>query len=113
MAPPTIAPPIRPAARPAATPRCALAGVEASAPARVATASKAEIVFFISWSLLEMAPGIGRRVKGLLTLSSELTVSPESAQPSTRSKRNQAIGGKNGFFCAEPEKGSESAALPD
>src|SRR3978361_2197769 len=53
MAPPTIAPPMRPAATPAATPRCALAGLAASAPATVATARKAESVFFISWSLLE------------------------------------------------------------
>src|SRR5439155_12873807 len=47
MAPPTIAPPIRPAATPAATPRCALAGVAASEPAIIATATKAANVFFI------------------------------------------------------------------
>src|SRR5260221_4961189 len=47
MAPPTMAPPISPAATPAATPRCALAGVAASEPAIVATATKAANVFFI------------------------------------------------------------------
>jgi hypothetical protein len=47
-----IAPPSKPAATPAATPRCALAGVEASEPAIVATATKAANVFFMSWALL-------------------------------------------------------------
>src|SRR5471032_1084388 len=42
-----MAPPISPAATPAATPRCALAGVAASEPAIVATATKAANVFFI------------------------------------------------------------------
>src|SRR3954447_8260154 len=97
MAPPTIAPPIKPAARPAATPRCALAGVEASAPAMVATARRAEIVFFISVSLLEVAPKPGAGFK-VYSPVFELTVSPESVQPSTWSKRYQAFGGKNGFF---------------
>src|SRR3954468_2775299 len=63
MAPPTIAPPIRPAATPAATPRWALAGVEASAPASVATARKAEIVFFISGLSWRWAPERERLVK--------------------------------------------------
>src|SRR4051812_22646392 len=97
MAPPTIAPPIRPAATPAATPRCALAGVEASAPATVATARRAEIVFFISVSLLKVAPRSGAGFKVYSPIF-ELTVSPENVQPSTWSKRYQAFGGKNGFF---------------
>src|SRR5258706_4406236 len=42
-----IAPPSKPAATPAATPRCALAGVAASEPAIVGTATKAANVFFI------------------------------------------------------------------
>src|SRR6266850_3377036 len=42
-----IAPPSKPAATPAATPRCALAGVAASEPAIVATATKAANVFCI------------------------------------------------------------------
>src|ERR1700686_4429941 len=47
MAPPMIAPPISPPTTPAATPRCALAGVAASEPAIVATATKAANIFFI------------------------------------------------------------------
>src|ERR1700680_5263475 len=65
MAPPTIAPPISPAARPAATPRCALAGVVASEPAIVATATKAANVFFMSWALLEMAPAVSAGLRQL------------------------------------------------
>src|SRR4029079_11540906 len=56
-----MAPPSRPAATPAATPRCALAGVAASEPAIVATATKAAKVFFMSWALLgwrPQAPGL-------------------------------------------------------
>src|SRR4051794_25974660 len=98
MAPPTIAPPIRPAATPAATPRWALAGLEARAPASVATARKAEIVFFMFWSLLEMAPEIERRGLGSTHPYLELTAWSESAQPSTWSKRCHAMDGKTGFF---------------
>jgi hypothetical protein len=49
-----IAPPISPPTTPAATPRCALAGVAASEPAIVATATKAANVFFMSLALLEV-----------------------------------------------------------
>src|SRR3974390_2166212 len=99
MAPPTIAPPISPAAAPAATPRCALAGVVASEPAIVATATKAANVFFMSWALLEMAPLRAPGLRGLITPCSKLVVSPKSGQQSIQG--NVPLGywtGKKGFF---------------
>src|SRR5712671_7308058 len=98
MAPPTIAPPISPAATPAATPRCALAGVAASEPAIVATATKAVNVFFMSRALLEMAPSASAGFKVTHTPYSKPDVSLKSAPQSIESKRDQALGWKNGFF---------------
>src|SRR3979409_725948 len=100
MAPPTIAPPTRPAATPAATPRCALAGVAASEPAIVATATKAANVFFMSWALLEMAPFGGRRVSADSHAVLEMAISLESAQQSIQSKRSRRNGRKKRFFHA-------------
>jgi hypothetical protein len=96
MAPPTMAPPISPAATPAATPRCALAGVAASDPAIVATATKAANVFFISLALQKMALCVSAGFKMTHTLSSKPAVSPKSAQQSIESKR--LVARKKGFF---------------
>src|SRR5258706_16368189 len=98
MAPPRLAPPIGPAATPAATPRCALAGVAASEPAIVATATKAVNVFFMSRALLERAPAASAGFKVTHTPYSKLDVSLKSAPQSIESKRAQALGWKNGFF---------------
>src|SRR5258705_3982430 len=87
MAPPTIAPPIGPAATPAATPRCGLAGVAASEPAIVATATKAVNVFFMSRALLEMAPAASAGFKVTHTPYSKLDVSLRSAPQSIESKQ--------------------------
>src|SRR5436305_13576213 len=75
MAPPMIAPPISPPTTPAATPRCALAGVAASEPAIVATATKAANVFFMSWALLEMAPSASAGFKVIHASHSKPAVS--------------------------------------
>src|SRR5258706_1979096 len=100
MAPPTIAPPISPAATPAATPRCALAGVAASEPAIVATATKAVIVFFMSRALLEMAPAASAGFKLTHTPYSKLDVSLKSAPQSIESKRFSGCRLEKRFFQA-------------
>src|ERR1019366_6876416 len=98
MAPPTIAPPIGPAATPAATPRCALAGVAASEPAIVATATKAANVFFMSWALLEMAPSrsAGFRVTHALFETGRLAKKAHNSQ--SRVNVFRLVAGKNDFF---------------
>src|SRR6476620_11208188 len=91
-----IAPPSKPAATPAATPRCALAGVAASEPAIVATATKAANVFFMFWALLGWrlrAPGLG-----LTHTLFRTAASLKSAHGSIESKRSQSVIEKNGFF---------------
>src|SRR5438132_12661771 len=82
-----MAPPIRPPTTPAATPRCALAGVAASEPAIVATATKAANVFFMLRALLEVAPSADAGFKGDSHAALELAISLKSAQRSTESKR--------------------------
>src|SRR6266403_3583737 len=125
MAPPTIAPPISPAATPAATPRCALAGVAASEPAIVATATKAVNVFFMSRALLEMAPAASAGFKVTNSPYSKLDVSLRSAPQSIESKRFSGCRLEKRFFqangqnrvisgpvCKEDERGSTANPHP-
>src|SRR5204863_6561847 len=93
-----IAPPIRPPTTPAATPRWALAGVAASEPAIVATATKAANVFFMLRALLEVAPSADAGFKVNSHAVIELAISLRSAQWSTESKRFHSVPQKNGFF---------------
>src|SRR5437763_6003838 len=77
-----IAPPIRPPTTPAATPRWALAGVAASEPAIVATATKAANVFFMLRALLEVAPSAGAGVNVTHTYSNRrLAKKAHNGQP--------------------------------
>src|SRR4029079_11010159 len=91
-----MAPPSRPAATPAATPRCALAGVAASEPAIVATATKAAKVFFMSWALLGWRPQApGLEVTHTLISNCRFAKKAHMGQ----SKVNvPVLDGKKGFF---------------
>jgi hypothetical protein len=112
MAPPTMAPPMIPPATAAPRPRCALAGVAASEPAIVATATKAANVFFMSWALQEMAPSVSAGFRSTHTLYSKLAVSLESAQQSIESKRGVLVGRKKGFFRPTSKKVPGNGLFP-
>src|SRR6185437_5935190 len=97
------------AAIPTPTPRCALAGVAASEPASVATATKAANVFFMSLALLEWRL---RRHRGFEARCRSNGPSQLAQLAQSKTNASGCWAGKAVFFCRKRRSPRKTGCFP-